>query len=575
MFGYGSLMWKIDFPTIRKITGYVEGFERTMEWADEVHRGVPKQTSRTAAIFEHPDRSKRVYGVVYEVSEDYWNRVLKPNVSYRERGGYNTREVRFIPFDPAAAAVPDEIMVTLFLGDKNNKENYRPGTTEELARHIVMAVGASGTNLEYLYSTVESLRMILPAAEWDNEKKMFDLEAAARKLEKLMKHKGKVHFGEYMKYSMEESRRTLLRKFFHAVDEDYNRNVDIKELKELTNNILGLNYDDKDIEKIGVDIDGNKDKKLSFNEFIDYYQAQLPKCYEDFKNSFIIHGTPIESKGATGVTHAILQYEVLQDAGVIEHKNVVSLPVTLKDNEPLLNEMRAGINSEAMEVIDFYFPSEIDKAWSLWFGKSDEMDTIVKERFTGLVERAMAGELDGWMSTPTNCLALVIILNQFTRMIYRDTTQMYCGDEKGHGVVVQALFYGYWKSLTPYQIVFLPCMPLATSENLHFQELAQQIWFNYIQPKINVNHPLRKIGEIFKRNLDIITKFHRYPHRNRLLGRENTPEETKFLEDPESNLDWGVGIDENGKMIRMKRQAKSTHPWPGLNFDEKLSSFHN
>ena len=51
MFGYGSLMWKIDFPTIRRITGYVEGYHRTMEWADEVHRGVPAQKSRTAAIF--------------------------------------------------------------------------------------------------------------------------------------------------------------------------------------------------------------------------------------------------------------------------------------------------------------------------------------------------------------------------------------------------------------------------------------------------------------------------------------------------------------------------------------------
>ena len=51
MFGYGSLIWKIDFPTIRRIIGYVEGYNRTMEWADEVHRGVPGQQSRTAAIF--------------------------------------------------------------------------------------------------------------------------------------------------------------------------------------------------------------------------------------------------------------------------------------------------------------------------------------------------------------------------------------------------------------------------------------------------------------------------------------------------------------------------------------------
>ena len=51
MFGYGSLIWKIDFPVIRRVTGYVSGYTRTMEWADEVHRGVPGHTSRTAAIF--------------------------------------------------------------------------------------------------------------------------------------------------------------------------------------------------------------------------------------------------------------------------------------------------------------------------------------------------------------------------------------------------------------------------------------------------------------------------------------------------------------------------------------------
>ena len=62
MFGYGSLIWKIDFPTIRRIIGYVEGYHRTMEWADEVHRGVPAQQSRTAAIFRCvPDSLKIFY----------------------------------------------------------------------------------------------------------------------------------------------------------------------------------------------------------------------------------------------------------------------------------------------------------------------------------------------------------------------------------------------------------------------------------------------------------------------------------------------------------------------------------
>jgi len=542
VFGYGSLMWKIDFPTIRKITGYVEGFERTMEWADEVHRGVPKQTSRTAAIFKHPDKKKRVYGVVYEITLDYWNRVLQPNVSYRERGGYGIETVQFKPFDAAAAAVPEEIMVTLFLGDKTNKINYKPGTVEELAKHIVKAVGASGTNLEYLYSTVESLRMILPHAELDNERHMFELETAARRLENLMKHNVEVQFADYAQDDLAEKRRTLLRKLFHAANEDFNQYVDLKELKALTNEILGLSFNDQDVKKIINEIDADKNGKLTFNEFIQYFQEKLPECYADFKRSFIIKGTPVETKGALGMGNAIHQYACLEEAGVIGD-HVVSLSKTLEDNQALFVQMHDGINSEAMEVVDFFFPSEMEKAWNLWFGKSEENDKKVKERFSGLVERALAGELDHWMSTATDCLALAIILNQFTRMMYRDTPKMYSGDEKAQGVVTQALFYQYWKSLTPTQIGFLPCMPLGTSENLHFQELAQQIWNNYIQPKIKEHHPVRKIGDVLERNLKVIKQFKRYPHRNKLLGRESTPEEIKFLEDPKNRLDLGLGFD--------------------------------
>ena len=98
-----------------------------------------------------------MWGVAYEISQDYWDRVLEEKVGYRERGGYNTDDVEFHQFDPNARMVKDKIMVTLFLGDKASP-NYKPGTLDELAKDIVRAVGASGTNLEYLYQTAESVR---------------------------------------------------------------------------------------------------------------------------------------------------------------------------------------------------------------------------------------------------------------------------------------------------------------------------------------------------------------------------------------------------------------------------------
>ena len=70
--------WKIIVDDV--VCRYVEGFYRTMEWADEVHRGVPGQTSRTAAIFKAKEPSERVWGVAYEISQDYWDRQLAPKV---------------------------------------------------------------------------------------------------------------------------------------------------------------------------------------------------------------------------------------------------------------------------------------------------------------------------------------------------------------------------------------------------------------------------------------------------------------------------------------------------------------
>ena len=107
--------------------------------------------------FRSEDPTERVWGVAYEISQDYWDRVLEEKVGYRERGGYNTDDVEFHQFDANATTVKDKIIVTLFLGDKSSP-NYKPGTIDELAHHIVRAIGASGTNLEYLYQTAESVR---------------------------------------------------------------------------------------------------------------------------------------------------------------------------------------------------------------------------------------------------------------------------------------------------------------------------------------------------------------------------------------------------------------------------------
>jgi len=573
VFGYGSLMWKIDFPTIRRITGYVEGFRRTMEWADEVHRGVPGQQSRTAAIFKADSEKDRVWGVAYEISQDYWDRVLQPQVGYRERGGYGTVDTTFVPFDVNINALPEKVTVTLFLGDRTSPY-YKPGTIEELAQHIVNAVGASGTNLEYLYSTAESLRMIMPPGETDRH--MFDLETAARKLEALEKTSQTVKDSIVVLEEKYEKRRDLLLKIYKATDRDMNRQMNLTEFHDLAVNKLNLPGDFQGVKDKFDSIDVNKDGKLSTKEFIDYFLSELQDHESKFKEEyrkFGIQQMPEYGMNATnGFENALLLYEVMQDAGLNSTHTVRSLGDMLKENKSLIDKMRIRTRPLAREVLEFYFPESIQGAMELWFGKSKECNAMIKSKFTHMVERALAGEFDDWMSTPTDCLALIILLNQMTRAVYRNTPAMYSGDSKAQGIAVKAIFYGYWKSLTPLQTIFLPCMVLSTAENLHFQELGVQIWINYIQAKLPPLDPLRIIQDIFRRNQVVVERFGRFPHRNKLLGRESTSQEEDYLKDNMTRFDKPLIFNAEGSFERLGGDDEAENPWPDLDFSSKLES---
>lgn len=568
IFGYGSLIWKVDFPTIRKVTGYVEGFYRTMEWADEVHRGVPGQQSRTAAIFRSDDPTARVWGVAYEISQDYWDRVLEAKVGYRERGGYGVVDTIFHPFD-STVKTPGKLTVTLFLGDKSSPY-FKPGTIEELANHIVRAVGASGTNLEYLYSTAESLRMILPPGETDHH--MFDLEAAAKKLEALEKAATTVKETLVFLEEKYEKRRDLLLKIYKASDKDMNRQMALSEFYDLAVNKLNLNANFRDVKTKFEEIDVNKDGRLSTKEFIDYFLLQLQENENKFKEEYRKFGMKIPEGGQHSFENALLMYEIMNEAGLDEKSRGLSVKEMLQENKDLVERMRIMTRPDAREVLEFFFADTITDAMSIWFGKSRELDAKIKNKFAGLVEQAIAGELDDWINTPTDCLALTLLLNQFPRNIWRNTPKMYSGDCKAHGVALKAIFYGYWKSLTPLQIIFMPCMVLATAENLHFQELGVQIWVNYIQSMIPPEDPLRVIQDVLKRNYEVIKKFGRFPHRNQILGRQSTPAEVEFLRDSRAHLHKPLVFDANG-FSRQESDLEDSNPWPELDFTTKIASF--
>lgn len=187
-------------------------------------------------------------------------------------------------------------------------------------------------------------------------------------------------------------------------------------------------------------------------------------------------------------------------------------------------------------VLDFWFADGLEKGWPsgdmsrLWFGGSRGLDTEITERFAGLVEAARWNELVDWEARPQSRLALVILLDQFTRNIYRGQPEAFSGDHRACTLVIEGMARGFDDDLPWIGRVFF-YMPLMHAEDLslqdecvaHFEKLVQQAP-SEISAKIasNLAHA--------REHRDIIVRFGRFPHRNQVLGRASTPEEDAFLE---------------------------------------------
>lgn len=173
---------------------------------------------------------------------------------------------------------------------------------------------------------------------------------------------------------------------------------------------------------------------------------------------------------------------------------------------------------------------------ALWFGKRDSQDLDMRTRFGDLVEQALAGGLTEWTQRPDSWLALVLLLDQLPRMIFRDTPKAFSGDQRAQALVAQGIAAGLDQRLRPIQRVFIylvleHCEHLAVQDEAvaRFSELMSQ------QPQAE--------RAVFADNLDyaerhrqVIARFGRFPHRNAVLGRESTAEERAFLSKPGSRF---------------------------------------
>jgi uncharacterized protein (DUF924 family) len=166
-----------------------------------------------------------------------------------------------------------------------------------------------------------------------------------------------------------------------------------------------------------------------------------------------------------------------------------------------------------------------------WFMGGQELDTQIRERFGDTIEDALAGKLDHWASDTRGRLALIIILDQFTRGVFRDTPRAYAGDAAAQRLALEAFDRSLDEQLSTEEQNFL-IMPLAHSENVHHQERGAQLMARMVDSAPAELRPVFSMGtEQTNKYLGIIRRFGRFPHRNAILGRASTPEEVEFLRD--------------------------------------------
>ena len=187
------------------------------------------------------------------------------------------------------------------------------------------------------------------------------------------------------------------------------------------------------------------------------------------------------------------------------------------------------------EILDFWFgdPPEGDerpRGKELWFVKSAAVDRQISKKFGRLVDKAVAGELDDWASTPKGRLAVIILLDQFNRNIHRERPEAYRGDEAALQLCYDGLDDAMDKALTTEQRCFF-YMPMMHAEDTDAQLACVDTFQELVD---EVSGEAKELCESFlkhaREHRDVVERFERFPHRNPILGRTSTPDESAFLQ---------------------------------------------
>ena len=185
--------------------------------------------------------------------------------------------------------------------------------------------------------------------------------------------------------------------------------------------------------------------------------------------------------------------------------------------------------STAGDVLDFWFDSATE---ALWFERSDAFDAAIRERFGDTLVAALRGELDAWADTPEGWLALLIVRDQFSRNLYRDDPRAWSGDAATQVLALDGIAHGHDLQLAPLQRVFA-YLPLEHAESPVLQKHCVRL-FERLVEGVPQAERAQYTGflDYARRHHDVIDRFGRFPHRNAVLGRADTPAERAYLATP-------------------------------------------
>lgn len=175
------------------------------------------------------------------------------------------------------------------------------------------------------------------------------------------------------------------------------------------------------------------------------------------------------------------------------------------------------------DILAFWFSERVKP---LWFKKKEEFDREIKAQFIDTYQLAKTGALDSWRNNATDILALIIVLDQFPRNMFRNTAQAFATDSQAVELTKHAVDRNYQADLTEEQQVFL-YMPLMHSEEKEDQSKCVEL-FKELGREKNLKFAIK--------HKEVIDIYGRFPHRNKILGRKSTPAEQKFLTQPGSSF---------------------------------------